>query len=75
MKKTVLFLFVVSLFAMANAQLKVDSIGRIRLNNSVALGSATNFSLNAGLQTFKSLNTGNYIGIYSELNSQRMILR
>ena len=71
MKKTILFLFAISVVVMANAQLKVDSIGRIRLNNSVALGSATNFSVNAGLQTIRLLNYGNYIGLYSELNSQR----
>ena len=74
MKKTALFLFAISVVVMANAQLKVDSIGRIRLNNSVALGSATNFSVNAGLQTFKRLNGGTYTGLYSELSSQMIYM-
>ena len=68
--KKFLFSFIILTFVTinTNAQLKVDSIGRIRLNNKVAVGASTNFSVNAGLQTYNSLTNGTYYGLYSKVD-------
>ena len=66
MKKLLLFLIFAFAAININAQLKVDSDGKIRLQNQVAIGSS-GFNFNAGLQTFSTQTTGTYYGIHSKV--------
>ena len=71
MKKLISLLFISFITFSVNAQLKVDTDGKIRLQNQVSLGT-TGFNVNAGLQLQKSQNSGTYYGLYSSINSLRV---
>ena len=67
MKKLILLAILVVSVVNINAQLKVDSIGRIHLNNKVAVGAGTDFSVNADLQQYGSFLLGTHYGFYSKM--------
>ena len=70
MKKIVFVLSLLFYSLVINSQIKVDSLGRIRLDNTVALGTATTFSNNVGLKTYKSARKGQYSGILSHISTE-----
>ena len=70
MKKSFMLFCMIACSSVLFAQLKVDSIGRVKIANQLVLGKYSNFWYNAGLQTSENVpKSGTYYGIYSSLES------
>lgn len=69
MKKSFMLFCMIVCSSVLFAQLKVDSIGRVKIANKLALGENQDFTTNASLQTSRSVNVGKNYGIYSAMQT------